>query len=75
MFDKTYNVPHICNYFDTGHGKGEHDGAYECIKTILQREEMRLSRNPHIKYAESIVQWCSATMSDQTKVQHTSTGA
>ena len=38
-------------------------------------EEMRFTRNPHIKDAKSIVQWCSATMSHQTKVQHTSTGA
>ena len=27
-------------------------------------DDMRFTRNPHIKYAESIVQWCSATMSD-----------
>ena len=26
IFHKTYNVPHIWNYFETGHGKGENDG-------------------------------------------------
>ena len=56
-------------------GKGEHDGASACIKTAIQREDMRFTINPHIKDAESIVQWCSATMSDGTKVQHTSIGA
>ena len=75
MLHKTYNMSHIWNYFDTGQGKGEHDGASACIKTALRREEMRFTRNPHIKDVESIVQWFSATMSNLTKVQHTSTGA
>ena len=66
MLHKTYNVLHIWNYFDTGHGKGEHDRVGACIKTALRREEMRFTRNPHIKDAESILQWCSATMSDRT---------
>ena len=71
---KKYNVPHIWNYFETGHGKGEHDGAGACIKTALRREEMRFTTNPHIRDAQSIVQWCSATMSNRTKEQRTSTG-
>ena len=75
MLHKTYNVSYIWNYFETGHGKCDHDRAGACIKTTLQREDMRFTRNPHIKDAESIVQWCSATMSDRTKVQHTSTWA
>ena len=74
MLHKTYNVSHIWNYFDTRIDKGEHDEVGACIKTALQREEMRFTKIPHIKYAESIVQWCSTTMSDQTKVKHTSTG-
>ena len=44
-----------------------------CMHQDLTTEEMRFTRNPHIKDAESIVQWCFVTMSDQTKVQHTST--
>ena len=71
MLHKTYNVLHIWNYFEIGHDKGEHDGVGACIRTALQRDEMRFTRNPHIKDVESIVQWCYATMSDQTKVQHT----
>ena len=66
MLHKNYNVLHIWNYFETGHDKGKHDGAGACIKTALQREEMRFTRNPHIKDAESIVQWCLATLSDRT---------
>ena len=38
-----YKVPHVWNYFETGHGKGEHDGAGACIKTSLQREEMKFT--------------------------------
>ena len=34
-------MPHVWNYFETGHGKGEHDGAGACIKTALRREEMK----------------------------------
>ena len=68
MLHKTYNVSHIWNYFETGHDKGEHDRASACIKIALRREEMRFTRNPHIKDAESIVQWCSTTMLDRTSV-------
>ena len=54
MLHNTYNVPHIWNYFETEHDKGENDRASACIKTALGREEMRFTRNPHIKDAESI---------------------
>ena len=30
-----YKMPHVWNYFETSHGKGEHDGACACIKTTL----------------------------------------
>ena len=33
---KNYKVPHMWNYFETGHGKGEHDGARACVKTALE---------------------------------------
>ena len=75
MLHKTYNVPHIWNYFETKHDKVEHDGASACIKTTLRREEMGFTINPHTKDPESIFQWCFATMLDRTKVQHTSIGA
>jgi hypothetical protein len=26
------NITHCWNFFETGHGKGEHDGAGACIK-------------------------------------------
>jgi hypothetical protein len=35
ILHKKLKVPHICNYFESGHGKGEHDGAGACIKRVL----------------------------------------
>ena len=29
------HVERFWNYFETGHGKGEHDGAGACVKTAL----------------------------------------
>ena len=59
-----YKVPHIWNYFETGHGKGEHDGASACIKTALQREEMKFI-GAHLRDAASIVQWCAFVIGEQ----------
>jgi hypothetical protein len=38
MLEKNLKVPHIWNYFDPRNGKGEHDGAGECIKRELCRK-------------------------------------
>ena len=29
------NIPHIWSFFESGHGKGEHDGVGACIKHAL----------------------------------------
>ena len=39
MLHRKIKVPHIWNYFETGHGKGEHDGAGTRIKTTLRRKK------------------------------------
>ena len=36
-----YKVPHVWNYFEIGHGKGEHDSTSACKKTTLTGEEMK----------------------------------
>ena len=59
-----YKVPHVWNYFETGHGKGEHDGAGACIKTALRREEMKFT-SARLLDAASIVQWCASFMGEQ----------
>jgi hypothetical protein len=63
---KKLKVPHICNYFESGHGKGEHDGASACIKRVLRRKEMKFIATSLIQDVKSIVEWCSSTMGDGT---------
>ena len=52
------------NYFETGHGKGEHDGAGACIKTALQREEMKFT-SARLRDSASIVKWCASVMENK----------
>ena len=54
-------MPHVWNYFETGHGKGQHDGAGACIKIVLRREEMKFT-GAHFRDATSIVKWCASVM-------------
>ena len=53
------------NYFETRHGKGEHDGAGACVKTALQREELKLSTISTILNAQSIFRWCTSAMGEE----------
>ena len=59
-----YKVPHICNYFETVHGKGEHDGIGAWIKISLRREEMKFT-GALLRDATSIVKWCASVMGEQ----------
>ena len=60
-----YNVPNLWSYFETRHGKGEHNGASACIKTALQREQMKFI-GMSLQHAESIVKWCTTMTGDQS---------
>ena len=62
IFHKRHKVPHIWNYFETRHGKGEHDGAGTCIKTALRSQEMKFTTISLIRDAKTIVAWCSLVM-------------
>ena len=62
ILDKRHKVPHIWNYFETGHGKGEHDAVGACIKTTLHRKEMKFTNILLIRDAKTIVAWCSSVM-------------
>ena len=55
-------MPHIWNYFETENGKGEHDGVAACIKNALRRKEMEFTTISLIRYANTIVAWCSSVM-------------
>ena len=43
------------NFIETGHGKGEHDGAGTCIKTALACEELKYKDGAILIDAKSIV--------------------
>ena len=62
ILHKRHKVPHIWNYFETGHGKGEHDGAGACIKIALRRQEMKFTTISLMWDAKTIVAWCSSVM-------------
>ena len=62
-------MPHIWNYFETGHGKGEHDGARACIKNSLRREDMKFI-SARLRDAASIVKWCASVMGEQATRKH-----
>ena len=64
-----YKVLHIWNYFETGHGKGEHDGAGACIKIALRREEMNFT-GALLRDIASIVEWCEFVMGEQATRKH-----
>jgi hypothetical protein len=34
------NVKFLWNFFESGHGKGEHDGAGACVKRALRQHEL-----------------------------------
>ena len=34
-YHRNENIKHIWNFFESVHGKGEHDGARACIKCAL----------------------------------------
>ena len=61
------------NYFETRHGKGEHDGAGACVKTTLRREELKLSTVSTILNARSIVRWCMLVMGEASAMRVEST--
>jgi hypothetical protein len=61
---KRLNITHCWNFFETGDGKGEHDGAGACIKRALRRYQL----NPHAGRFESaiqVVQWCNMALSHE----------
>ena len=62
IFHKRHKAPHIWNYFESEHRKGERDGAGACIKTTLRRKEMKSTNISLIRDAKTIVAWCSSVM-------------
>ena len=55
-------MPHIWIFFESGHGKGEHDGAGACVKRALVKEQLKIL-TIELLDARSIVDWCSLALS------------
>ena len=36
-------MPHIWSFFESGHGKVEHDRAGACVKRALVKEQLKIS--------------------------------
>jgi len=50
------------NFFEAGHGKGEHDGAGACVKRILARQQLKFEDAIKFKDACGIVDWCNTRL-------------
>lgn len=59
----------LWNFFGTGHGKGEWDGAGAVVKKALRSEQLL---NPHrrLQNAADCVQFLDATMAGQVPERH-----
>ena len=55
-------MPHIWSFFESIHGKGEHDGVGACVKRALVKEQLKIS-GAELLDAHSIVDWCSSALS------------
>ena len=59
------HIKHYYNFFETGHQKGEHDGAGTCIKRALRRYQMDYSANILVSF-EQVFQWWIVALSHET---------
>ena len=55
---RNIKIRHTWSFFESGHGKGEHDGAGACIKRALRRYQMRFDADM-MRDAKSVVDWCT----------------
>ena len=56
-YHRNENIKHIWNFFESGHGKGEHDGVGACIKCALRKYQMNY-QGVCVNDAHHVVEWC-----------------
>ena len=56
-YHRNENIKHIWNFFESGHGKGEHDGVGACIKRALRKYQMNY-QGVRVNDAHDVVEWC-----------------
>ena len=55
-------MPYIWSFYESNHGKEEHDGVGACVKRDLVKEQLKISKIELLD-ARSIVDWCSLALS------------
>ena len=55
---RNIKIRHTWRVFESGHGKGEHDGDGACIKRALRRYQMQFNADT-MRDAKSVVDWCT----------------
>ena len=55
-------MKHRWNFFETGHGKGEHSGGGACVKRALRRYQMNHSTNRFV-CVDQVFQWSHVNLS------------
>jgi len=61
---KETGIRHTWIFFETGHGKGEHDGVGACVKRALRRYQMSHSAS-RLKCSKEVVDWCTQNLGHQ----------
>ena len=61
---KEIRIQHTWSFFETGHGKGEHDGAGACVKQALQRYQMIHSAS-RLKCITEVFDWYTQNLGHQ----------
>lgn len=54
-------IKHTWSFFESGHGKEEHDGVGACIKQALRRYQMKFDANI-MQDEKSVVDWCNQNL-------------
>ena len=73
-YHRYLNIPHIWSFFESGHGKGEHDGVGTCIRYALRKYEMEY-KGYHINNSHDVVEWCKTHFPVPTNIDNTSSQA
>ncbi|KAH9311061.1 hypothetical protein KI387_026096, partial [Taxus chinensis] len=71
-YHRHHKIPHLWSFFESGHGKGEHDGAGACIKRALKKQSFDYEGDRLID-AHTVVEWCKKHFAVQVSTSQAST--
>ena len=64
----------IWSFFESGHGKGDHDGAGACVKRALRRYQL-CRDSQRFRDARQVVDWCTHHMGVDSSSSLSTVGA